>query len=124
MAEKPAERQGDTSTVEVTPFVAVSLIVQKLPIAARNLLFAEVCFRFSDMHLNTSESPRDPFDEYFIKHNSPFITGDWWYSSNVLTSTISNRVHSAFLTRSRLFFSAALWLLGGGRHKRGCNIEP
>lgn len=72
MAEKPAERQGDTSTAEVTPLVAVSLMVQKLPIATHNLLFAEVCFRFSDMHLNTFESPWDTFDEYFIKHNSPF----------------------------------------------------
>lgn len=69
------------------------------------------------MHLNASQSPGDTFDEYFINHNSPFITGDWSYSNNVFTSTISNRIHSALLTRSRLFFSSAQWLLGRKRHE-------
>lgn len=115
---KPAERQGDISTTEVTPFVTVCLMVQTLAVAACNLLSGEVCFRFRDMHLNALESPGDTFDEYFINHNSPFITGDRSYSNNVFTSTISNRIHSALLTRSRLFFSSARWLLGRERQKR------
>lgn len=100
-----------------TPLVTVCRIFQKLWVRARNLLSAEVCFRYWDMHLNASESLGDTFDEYFINHNSPFITGDWSYSNNVFTSTISNRIHSALLTSSRLFFSSPQWLLGRERHK-------
>jgi len=69
------------------------------------------------MRLNAAESPEDTFDEYFINHNSPFITEDWSYSNNMFTSTISNRIHSALLTSSRLFFSSAQWLLGREMHK-------
>ncbi len=117
MAGKPAERQGDGYTLEVTHLATVCLIVQKAAVAACNLLSVEVCFRFSDMHLNASASPGDTFDEYFINHNGPFIIGDWTYSNNMFTSTISNRIHSVPLTRGRLFFSLAQRLLGRGRHK-------
>lgn len=57
MAEKPAERQGDVSTPEVTHLVTVSLIVQRLVVAAcifcllKSVSDFEICIQVSRGYL-------------------------------------------------------------------------
>lgn len=109
MAENQ-QSDKETYPLQRSTTLQLSDIVQKLAACtARNLLSAGRRIHIWDTHLNASESPGDTFDEYFIHRDGPFITGDWSYSNNVFTSTISNRIHSAVLTTSRLFCSSAPW---------------